>query len=83
MTKTFIAVRDVDEETFRKFKAASAEERMKLGVALTKAMRHLLDEKKKKYHKVVKNLLKVKPFDWGKGTERTSREIDEILYNKK
>ena len=30
-----------------------------------------------------KNLLKVKPFDWGKGTERTSKEIDEILYGNK
>ena len=53
MTKTFIAVRDVDEETFRKFKAMSVEERMKLGVALTIAMKYLLEKKKKR-----------KEFEW-------------------
>jgi hypothetical protein len=25
-------------------------------------------------------LLKIKPFDWGIGTDKTSMEIDEILY---
>jgi len=24
----------------------------------------------------------LKPFDWGKGTEKTSQEIDKILYEK-
>jgi len=27
-----------------------------------------------------KSPLKLKPKDWGKGTERISEEIDEILY---
>jgi len=27
-------------------------------------------------------IFKIKPFDWGKGTEKTSEEIDYILYLK-
>ena len=45
MKKTFIAVRDVDEETFRKFKSLTSEERMKLGVALTIAMQDWIESK--------------------------------------
>lgn len=85
MKKTLIAVRDVDEETFRKFRAMSVEERMKLGDALTIAMKHWLQEEKAKAAKQrglrIKDL--AKPFDWGKGTEKTSKEIDEILYGSK
>lgn len=86
MTKTFIAVRDVDEETFRKFKAMSVEERMKLGVALTIAMKYLLEKKKKRKERSlsgVEQLMSIKPFSWGKGTEKTSKEVDEILYGMK
>ncbi|MGB9003807.1 MAG: hypothetical protein WCC52_08385 [Nitrosotalea sp.] len=28
-------------------------------------------------------LVKIKPFDWGIGTDKTSMEIDEILYGSK
>ena len=81
MANTFITVRDVDEETFRKFKATSIEERMKLGVALTKAMRHLLDEKKKQKIKLnTRNLLKISGIIKTKEKVRWSEEIDKILY---
>ena len=81
MANTFITVRDVDEETFRKFKATSIEERMKLGVALTKAMRHLLDEKKKQKIKLnPRNLLKISGIIKTKEKVRWSEEIDKILY---
>ena len=86
MTKTFIGVRDVDEEVFRKFRAMTVEERMRLGEALTKAMNSFLkekrEEKQKKHLRGVDYLLKVKPFDFGPGTERTSEEVDEIVYGK-
>ena len=39
MEKTFIGVRDVDEEIFRKFRALSVREKMKLGDALSLAMK--------------------------------------------
>lgn len=84
MKKTFIAVRDVDEETFRKFRAQTIEERMKLGDALTIAMKHWLQEVKAKTarQKILRKDT-IKPFDWGKGTEKTSEEVDEILYGSK
>ncbi len=85
MDKTFFAVRDVDEKAIRKFKALAVEERMKLGDALTKAMLYWLakEKKDKKKAKGVDSLLKIKPFNWGPGTEKTSSEIDEILYGLK
>jgi hypothetical protein len=78
MEKTFIGVRDVDEETFRKFRSLSVERRMKLGEALTKAM--LLMIEKQKNNKKERKCPKIKPFPWGKGSERTSMEVDEIVY---
>lgn len=38
---------------------------------------------KKKTKINVKNLLRAKPFDWSPSSERTSMEIDEILYGNK
>lgn len=80
MEKTTIGVRDVDEETFRKFRSLSIEKKMKLGEALTKAM-VLLIEKQKNTTKENKHP-KVKPFFWGKGNERASLEVDKIVYGE-
>lgn len=76
-----ITIRDVDEKVFRKFKTESVRKRMKLGNALTNAMRTWL-EKGRGEKKVKKHFLDLKPFDWGVGTERSSVEVDEILYAK-
>jgi hypothetical protein len=82
MRKEIVAIRGVDEEVLRKFKAKAVEKRMKMGEALTLAMmRWLKEERRKRINP--RNLLKLKPFDWGKGTEKTSKEIDEILYGSK
>jgi len=84
MEKTFIGVRDVDKEIFRKFRATTIDEKMKLGVAVGLAMQLWLNEKRsagnKKKLSEVECLLKVKPFNWGRGTEKTSVEVDEVLY---
>jgi hypothetical protein len=82
MRKNIIAIRDVDEEILRKFRAKTIEENMKMGEALTLAMKRWIEERKKRRVNP-KYLLEVKPFDWGKGSERTSVEIDEILYGRK
>lgn len=76
-----ITIRDVDEPVFRKFKAESVRKRMKLGNALTNAMMTWLEKEQGK-KKVKKHFLDLKPFDWGEGTERSSVEVDEILYAK-
>ena len=84
MEKTFIGVRDVDEATFRKFRALAVQERMKLGEALSLAMRKLLEEGEQEHEDKVdtKNLLKIKPVKIGKKKVKWSEEIDEILYGE-
>ncbi|MEM5802849.1 MAG: hypothetical protein QW818_03045 [Candidatus Aenigmatarchaeota archaeon] len=82
MKKELHAIRGIDEDIYRKFREKAIEERLKVGKALTLAMKEWIKKRKKETinHR---NLLKIKPFDWGKGTEKTSKEIDEILYGSK
>ncbi len=47
--------------------------------SFNKAMKFVSGKKRKKKGKA-KSLLKLKPFDWGEGTEKSSVEIDEIIY---
>ena len=82
MTKTTIAVRDVDEETFRKFRAMTVEDGMKLGDTLTIAMKHSVEDERKKKPDP-KNLLKIRPVKIGKEKVRWSEEIDEFLYGER
>ncbi len=83
MKKELRAIRGIDEETYMKFRERVVAERMKVGVALTLAMKEWLKKERNRKEINPKFLLKLKPFDWGKGTERTSKEIDEILYGNK
>ncbi|MBI2451667.1 hypothetical protein HYV50_01150 [Candidatus Pacearchaeota archaeon] len=83
MEKTFVGVRDVDMETFRKFRARAIEKRVRLGEALTRAMREFLEEEKEKNKEDVgnpRNLLRIKPIRVGKKKVRWSMEIDKFLY---
>jgi len=60
MAKT-VAIRNLDEETFRKFRAIAIEERMKTGEALTMAMRKWIKEKETGKNKPnPRNLLKIR-----------------------
>lgn len=72
-----LSVRDVDQKIFREFKAGVVREGLNLGKAITLAMQEWLAKTKK--HKM--SLLDYKATQWGKGTEKTSEEIDRILYN--
>jgi hypothetical protein len=56
---------------------------LRAGETLTLAIKEWLEKEEKREKVNSKNLLKIKPFDWGLGTERNSREIDEILYGGK
>jgi len=80
--KTFIGVRDVDEETFRKFKAVAMRRNLNLGIALSLAMQKWLEQKRKNKPDP-KNFLNMNPIDFGPGNERLSSDIDEILYGLK
>lgn len=46
METNFIGVRDVDKETFKKFRALAIKEKLKLGKTLTLAMKKMLKEKR-------------------------------------
>jgi hypothetical protein len=79
MKKDLITVRDIDEETLGRFKVKATEHKMKMGKALTEAMRIWIQTKEHP-KKGSKDLMKLRPFDWGKNTEKTSSQVDEILY---
>ncbi len=86
MTKTFISVRDVDEETFRKFRALAIAERKKLGDTLTTLMRKYVKYRNKgreEHWKKVRALAEAKPLNFSPGNERLSEQVDEILYGWK
>lgn len=72
-----ITIRNLQESIFRRFKAKAVEENMKLGDALTQAMESWLKERREKPRAKLSNLPST---DWGPGTEKSSQEIDKILY---
>lgn len=82
MKKDLITVRDVDELVLRNFRAHAIQKKMKMGEALTDAMKRWVKEVDQK-RTDPRILLKVKPSDWGRGTHKTSKEIDKILYGSK
>ncbi|MDE2026669.1 MAG: hypothetical protein KGJ07_09355 [Patescibacteria group bacterium] len=82
MKKDLITVRDVDEKILRNFRARAIQKKMKMGEALTDAMKRWIKEDKTR-EPDPKLLLKIKSLDWGDGTENTSEEVDEILYGSK
>ncbi len=74
-----ITIRDVDDIVFRNFKAEAVRDNTTLGNAVTMAMKLWLEQYKEDRRKK-RNLMELRPFDWGKGTESSSLEVDEILY---
>jgi len=80
MTSMNVTIRGIDASVFRKFKARAVEEGMKLGEAVAQAMDMWTRRRTGRQHL---RLLEIEPFDWGKGTEKASVEIDELLYGKK
>ena len=77
MAEIQLSIKNVEEETFREFKAESAREQLPMGKALTQAMKLWIVQR---HRKPTHSLLDYKPKNWGKGTEHTSEEIDKILY---
>lgn len=83
MKKQILTVRDVDEQTWRRFRARTEEEGLKTGDALNQAMKIWIDEREKASREKKPNpklLLKIKPVKVGRGKVRWSEEIDETIY---
>ncbi|HSU72995.1 MAG TPA: hypothetical protein VLJ21_04055 [Candidatus Binatia bacterium] len=72
---TTITVRDVSADAFREFKAEAIRQKMTVGTALTLAMERFRADVKKRVR-----LSDFPATDWGKGNERVSENVDEILY---
>ena len=71
-----ITIKNIDEKTFREFKAAAIGNGMKMGAAITLAMEKFKQELLRKKGKFTD----LEPINWGKGTEHLSEEMDKILY---
>lgn len=82
MKKEIKAIRGINEETYRKFREKVVAKRMKVGEALTQAMKEWVRNKEER--KIdPRNLLKIKPIKVGKKKVRWSEEVDEFLYGLK
>ncbi len=77
--KDLLTVRNVDEDVLGKFKAEAAEGNLKMGEALTEAMKKWVTEEEN-VKRDPKNLLKIHGILKTKKKVRWSEEIDEILY---
>jgi hypothetical protein len=80
MKKGLRAIRDIEEETYLKFKEKALAERMKVGEALTLAMKEWLKKKRERTKINPRNLLRIKGIIKTEEKVRWSKEIDEILY---
>ena len=82
MKRELHAIRGIDEEVYRRFREKTLQERMKVGQAVTLAMKEWIKKDEKREEPNPKNLLKIKPIKVGKKKVRWSEEIDEFLYGK-
>ncbi len=83
MKKEILAVRDVDEEIYMKFRKAAITERIKMGEALTLAMKDWIKKENKIERKNPRNLLKINGIIQTNKKVKWSEEIDEFLYGLK
>ena len=70
-------IRNISQSLFKRLKAKALEEDISIGAALNNAIEEWTSEKHRKKNDLG-GLLKIKPFDWGKGTENTSTEIESV-----
>ena len=79
MKTTQITVKEVNEKAFQELKATAVRNKMTIGTALTLAIEQWVSSLKKTK---IGKLSELKPRNWGKGTEYSSEQIDEILYGE-
>ena len=81
MARVFVGAKNVDEDTYRKFKAMAIERGVKVGDALTEVMKEAVARRKteRARTKRLHYFDEIKPLSFGKGNENLSEEIDETL----
>ncbi len=73
-----MTVRNIDKKLFSELKSEAVRDGLTVGEALSIAIYEWLEKKKAKKKRL--DFRDFKPTSWGKGTEKTSEEIDKILY---
>jgi hypothetical protein len=73
------SVRNLNPRLYKRLRAFALQENISVGDALNAAIERLLS-RKGEHKKDPMLLLKIKPTNWGKGSENSSTEIDEVLY---
>lgn len=74
-----VTIRNIDEEAYQRLQNWAALQGIGIGEALSRLVfehAHLPGEGRRK-----SSIWSLKPWDWGPGTERTSEEIDKIVYD--
>lgn len=71
-----LSVRNVNKEIFKEFKTQAIREGLAIGKAVNIALETWTEKEKGRK----KSFEELKPVDWGKGTEKSSKEIDKALY---
>lgn len=71
-----VTIKEVDEHAFRELKAAAVKYKMTVGSAFNLAIENWLWSTRK----TKSDLKDLKPVSWGRGTERLSEQVDEIVY---
>ena len=66
-------IKDIDKGIMARFRAEAKNRNLDLNKALSSAMKDWIDKK---------SILDYNPTDWGEGTEDSSSEIDETVYNR-
>ena len=75
-----VTLRNFDDKLYRELKAEAARDDLTIVDALTRAVSVWLTEHAHKKKK--KSVFDYKPVDFGPGSEKSSQEIDEVLYGK-
>jgi hypothetical protein len=71
-----ITIRNISRELYQEFKAEATRRGLKIGEAVTLAMKEFVKHEKRRRV----DILDFEPFDWGERTEKSSEDIDSILY---
>lgn len=75
-----VTLRDFDDELYKELKSEAIKDDITVAQALKKAVATWLSLHKHKKKK--KSVFDYKPVDFGPGSEKSSQEIDEVLYGK-
>ncbi len=76
-----VSVRGVDEAVFRNFRSEVVRRGLTVGEVVNELLSKWLSAKKTNTKKF--SLLELEPVDLGKGSEKLSSQVDEILYGGK